>query len=234
LKEREIWKMLLQVFMVKEPTSLRPVYSIGGQFYDAQSFERVDYDSPPRLEKIEGFSTPDFRVHPQVMLKALGDYCIVYPVESRLIDSSGSHIIQARTEPLGFVQITAVSSVFPLVASECESIDVETTKSWYKNGVPSSILPSTSIHAWYCRMYGVYPVECPDMIFTHGKTLPIRSFSTTAKPQCIDPLIQPYFGSNRSNNRGVTALDEDGQLFVMRCWVEYNENGEITGYHPSR
>jgi len=92
------------------------------------------------------------------------------------------------------------------------------------------------------RMYMIYPVNLPDEIRTEGKLVKPIPYSEVQKMynnneivgMKLDPLIQAYAGSYRSNNRYITFCHRNGTFYVSRASYipEDKKNGRAQQIGP--
>ncbi|MEM3858080.1 MAG: hypothetical protein QW478_01595 [Candidatus Micrarchaeaceae archaeon] len=85
------------------------------------------------------------------------------------------------------------------------------------------------------RLYRLYPVNIPNFLQTKNGLAPLISVEEINKKiqnneieKCeLDPLLQPYAGSHRSNNRLLTYTSKNGEIYCVRA--EYNpSNNQIS------
>ena len=88
------------------------------------------------------------------------------------------------------------------------------------------------------RIYGIYPVELPSEIRIGGKATPVVSYDEITngltknefERHFLDPLLQPYAGSHRSNNRLVTMERKDGSV----CHVKADYDAKTAKINPPK
>lgn len=78
------------------------------------------------------------------------------------------------------------------------------------------------------RTYAVYPVKedtANEMVFSEGEYHKTHDYSEFKKipeadiiKQYLDPIIQPYAGSNRNDNRLVSVITKQGKMLVYASW----------------
>lgn len=82
------------------------------------------------------------------------------------------------------------------------------------------------------RLYQIYPVKYPQVITSNGHDGEIISVKEIREKMDkgeihkyeLDPMIQPYAGSHRSDNRFLTFYSKDGSVYLVRVFYDTKEN----------
>lgn len=82
------------------------------------------------------------------------------------------------------------------------------------------------------RIYQIYPVDLPTSIRVDKKQIPVISLEEITKKMnegkieryILDPLLQPYAGSHRSQNRLLTFYEKDGNVCHVRAEYDPKAN----------
>lgn len=82
------------------------------------------------------------------------------------------------------------------------------------------------------RNYQIYPVECPSQLKIGDKLVSIITFNEVKQKMAnkevekilLDPSIQAYAGSHRSNNRMLTVYMKDKGMYLVRAEYDQNTN----------
>lgn len=219
-------QMDLQPFLCRYGNTTRLVYVIYDTIFDALYLEEIDPGSnPTQFIAIEGVSSARYGVKPYVIGETNHPGKVVYPVGDHLLLSDGTtYILEGEIEDIAPIQ--TVSAVLPLKALEGDHVSIDKIREMAENPVyPSSLVPMGCHRSYLARTYEIYPIDIPDSVVSKGERLPVHEYDSTADILEVDPLIQPFFGSIRSGNRGVTARDSEGNKFVMLCSLVIDEKG---------
>lgn len=82
------------------------------------------------------------------------------------------------------------------------------------------------------RNYQLYPIEMPEQLRLDNISGPVVKLEEINKKMAnkeiadmkLDPLLQPYAGSNRGNNRLLTFIAKDGKLYHVRASYDPKNN----------
>lgn len=82
------------------------------------------------------------------------------------------------------------------------------------------------------RLYQMYPIDCPNKLRIDGKSIPVISVDEIKKKMSaneierfsMNPVLQGYAGSHRSNNRMLTFYAKNGDVYLVRADYDVKTN----------